>query len=120
MKTFLLFLFALACCTFVKAQTQPADSLFLVTISLGEAWDKSKKADEQMYFKEHSAHLKSLRDAGKIKIGARYAANGMLVISAPSLQGAKEMMNSDPSIVNKLFTNEIQKLYVFYDGCVGK
>jgi hypothetical protein len=120
MKMLLLLFFALVIGLNAKAQTQPADSLYLVTISLGETWDKTKKANEQTYFKEHSAHLKSLRDAGKIKFGARYSANGMLVITAPSFQAAKDMINSDPSMINKLFKNDIQKLFVFYDGCVSK
>lgn len=98
----------------------PADSVFMVTVTLGPAWDKAKKANEQTYFKEHSAHLSDLRKRGVIKFGARVAEEGVLVIVAANTVVANELIKSDPSMVNKLFNANVRKMSVFYDGCVEK
>lgn len=105
---------------FANAQTQPADSLYIVTYTTGSAWDVSKKPNEQLYFKEHSANLSSLRKSGVIQFGARYAEKGIIVIKAATFQKAKEIITADVSVVNKLFNADVQKLNVFYDGCVSK
>lgn len=109
------FLFANA-----KAQTQRTDSLYIVTFTTGSAWDFSKKPHEQPYFKEHSMNLSTLRKEGIIKLGARYADKGIIVITASNLQAAKELIGADASVVNKLFTADVQKLSVFYEGCINK
>ena len=105
----------------VKAQTpNPLDSLFMVTYTVGSSWDTSKQPNEQLYFKEHSANLSKLRKEGVIKVGARYADKGMIVISAESFATAKEIILSDIAVVNKLFVADIQKLNVIYEGCLER
>ena len=119
MKTIIVILF-IALSHFVNAQTQPGDSLYIVTYTTGSAWDVSKKPNEQLYFKEHSANLSSLRKSGVIQFGARYAEKGIIIIKAATFQKAKEIIDADASVINKLFNAEVQKLNVFYDGCVSK
>jgi hypothetical protein len=97
-----------------------ADSLFVVTYTTGPAWDHTKSPGEQIYFKEHSANLSKLRKEGVIKAGARYGEKGMIFISAQSLALAKEIIQSDLAVINKLFIADIQKLLVFYDGCLER
>lgn len=105
----------------VNAQRiNPADSLFIVTYTVGSSWDASKQPNEQMYFKEHSATLSNLRKEGVIKAGARFADKGMIVITANSLTTAKEFILSDVAVVNKVFDADIQKLNVFYEGCLER
>jgi len=105
----------------VNAQTpNSADSLFIVTYMVGSSWDTSKQPNEQMYFKEHSANLSKLRKEGVIKAGARFADKGMIVISVKSFTTAKEIILSDVAVVNKLFEADIQRLNVFYEGCLER
>jgi len=105
----------------VNAQTtNPADSLFIVTYTVGSSWDANKQPNEQLYFKEHSAILSKLRKEGVIKAGARFADKGMIVITANSFTTAKKIILSDIAVVNKLFDADIQKLNVFYEGCLER
>jgi hypothetical protein len=88
----------------VNAQTPNAsDSLFIVTYSVGSAWDANKQPNEQLYFKEHAANLSKLRKEGVIKAGARFADKGMIVINTTSLTTAKEIILSDIAVIHKLF-----------------
>jgi len=105
----------------VNAQTSnPPDSLFIVIYSVGSLWDTTRQPDEQMYFKEHSANLSKLRKEGVIKAGARFADKGMIVIAAKSMTTAKEIILSDIAVIQKLFDADIQKLNVFYEGCLER
>ena len=104
----------------VNAQTPNAsDGLFIVTYSVGSAWDVNKQPNEQLYFKEHSADLSKLRKEGVIKAGARFADKGMIVINASSLT-PREIILSDKAVIHKLFYADVQKLNVFYEGCLEK
>jgi hypothetical protein len=105
----------------LQAQSQPAkDSLYIVTYTTGSAWDVAKKPNEQNYFKEHSSNLSAWRKNGIIKLGARYAEKGMIIIAAGSIQAARELIFTDPAVVNKLFNADVQKLNLFYEGCLEK
>ena len=104
----------------LSAKADSPDSLYLVTYSLGPSWDESKNPGEQAYFKEHSSRLGQLRKEGIIKFGARYADKGMTIITAPTMVAAKDIISKDPGIVNKLFVADIQKLSIFYDGCLER
>lgn len=103
----------------VVAQTAP-DSLYIVTYTAGSAWDNTKAPNEQPYFPDHSANLGKLRKEGVIKAGARYAEKGIIFITASSLQAAREIILADQAVANKLFNADVQKLNVFYDGCIEK
>jgi uncharacterized protein YciI len=114
--------FALLCLTVKLTRAQEnlkRDSLYVVTFTTGAAWDVAKAPQEQNYFKEHSANLSKLRKEGLIKLAARYADKGIIVVAASSILEARKRINSDPAVINKLFDADIQKLLVFYDGCMG-
>jgi hypothetical protein len=118
---FFIAIFAGLCFTVqAKSQTQTVDSLYIVTYTTGTAWDKTKKPNEQIHFKEHGANLSALRKNGTIKFGARYADKGIIIITAASFQTARELINADQAVVNKLFNADIQKLNPFYEGCVER
>jgi hypothetical protein len=117
MKSFL-FLFLLVS-SGSYAQTG-ADSLFIVTYTVGSLWNETKQPNDQLHFKEHSANLSNLRKEGIIKAGARYGDKGMIVIAAKSITKAREIILNDVAVINKLFTADIQKLNVFYEGCLER
>jgi len=105
--------------TQVRAQA-PTDSLYIVTYTTGSAWDSVKAPQEQRYFAEHSRNLAALRKTGIIKMGARYAEKGIIIIAAPSGKVAYELIHADEAVANHLFNADIQKFNVFYDGCITK
>ncbi len=103
------------------AQTESTlDSLYIVTYTIGSSWDATKQPNEQTYFKEHSVNLSKLRKEGIIKAGARYGDKGIIVIASKSMTMAKEIIFNDVAVINKLFMADIQKLSVFYDGCLER
>ena len=100
------------------AQPPASSQLFAVEIKVGPKWETAKPAHEQALFREHSANLRRLRDAGSLVMGARYSDKGLVVLSAPSLADAKAMMDQDPSIVAGVFAYEAYPFNVFYPGSV--
>jgi hypothetical protein len=104
----------------VVVNGQARDSLYAVTYTVGPLWDMNKGPNEQQYFKEHSARLGELRKDGVIKAGARFGEKGLIVITATSLNAAKEIIVADVAVINKLFNAEVEKLNVFYDGCLER
>jgi hypothetical protein len=116
----LLLAFAIISTSSFAQSPAPADSLYIVTYTTGPSWDQSKKPNEQPHFKEHGVRLGQLRKEGVIKFGARYAEKGMIVIAAASYSAAKEIINADDAVQNKLFDADVQRLNVFYDGCLKK
>lgn len=96
------------------------DSLYMVTYTTGPAWDANKQPQEQPWFKEHSANLSKLRKDGIIKAGARYADKGIIVVAAKTIIAAKELIFADVAVTNKLFMADVQKLNIFYEGCLER
>ncbi len=94
------------------------DPLFAVELRTGPQWDASRKPHEQAHFREHSANLKSMRDAGHVKVGARYADKGFLVVAAPSEAAVRALMDADPSVQAQVFAYDVHPFAVFYPGCV--
>ncbi|MGI9219659.1 MAG: YciI family protein [Woeseiaceae bacterium] len=95
-------------------------SWFAVEISVGPGWDESISPYEQAYFKEHSAHLAELRQAGHIVMGARYSDVGLLVIQALAAEDVRDLMDGDPSMQAGTFQYSIYPMNIFYPGFVGK
>jgi hypothetical protein len=91
---------------------------FMVEYRTGASWDAAKPAHEQKYFADHSAHLKRLRDEGRILLGARYADKGMLIMQASSAEELRKLISEDAAISNRLFVFELHPFQVFYGGCV--
>ena len=94
--------------------------LFAVEIKVGSKWDQSKPPQEQQYFREHSANLKRLRDAGSLIIGARYSDKGLVILAAQSEEEARAMMDVDPSMKAEVFKYELHPFGVFYSGTVNQ
>jgi hypothetical protein len=94
--------------------------LFAVEIKVGSKWDQSKPPQEQQYFREHSANLKRLRDAGNLIMGARYSDKGLVILAAQTEEEAKAMMDVDPSIKGDVFKYELHPFGVFYSGSVNQ
>jgi hypothetical protein len=117
-KIMLTLLTVLVLTPYVYAQSM--DSLYVVTYTTGSSWDMNKPPHEQTYFKEHSARLGQLRKEGVIKFGARYGEKGMIVIAASSSTAANDIVHVDQAVINKLFVADVQKLNIFYDGCLER
>lgn len=117
---FILLLTMITLSTRVFSQSDSPDSLYIVTYTTGEGWDHTKSPNDQPYFKEHSSHLSSLRKSGTITFGARYAEKGIIIVKARSRAHADELINSDQAIDHKLFNADIQRLSVFYPGCIER
>jgi hypothetical protein len=118
-----LLLLAVAACITSPVNAQeinPADSVYLVTYSTGPVWDNAKQPYEQPFFKEHSANLSRLRKEGVITAGARYADKGIIFIKAKTMLAARDFVLTDLAVINKLFVADIQKLSVFYEGCIER
>lgn len=90
-------------------------SVYIVEYSKGSKWDNTKEFDGQKFAKYHSAHLQSLRKQGIIQFGARYSDKGIIFIAAMGMDNAKQIVNSDSAVINKMFTATINELNVFYD-----
>lgn len=90
--------------------------LFAVEIMVGPKWDQAKPPQDQRFFKEHSANLRRMREAGVLVAGARYSDKGLLVVSAASIAEVRDHMAQDPSISAGTFVYEVHSLNVFYPG----
>jgi hypothetical protein len=119
---YLLLLLAIASTRIGLAQSEQKaiDSLYIITYTTGPAWDISKSPADQPYFREHGARLGQLRKDGIIKFGARHGDKGSVVIAAKNFQAAKEIVLADVAVANKLFSVVVEKLNIFYGGCLEK
>lgn len=111
----------------VPVRGQPADAasavvaaprLFAVEVRIGPRWDAARAPHEQAGFREHGAHLRRLREAGHIVLGARYGDKGLLVFSARSAAEVRALMDPDPSLAAGTFIYELHEFNVFYAGAV--
>lgn len=93
--------------------------LFVAEIRTGPRWDPARPPGEQTLFREHSAHLRKLREAGHIRLGARYGDKGLIVLAAASLEEARAWMDADPSMQHGTFAYELHPFAVFYGGAVA-
>lgn len=89
---------------------------FAVEIKTGPGWVASKPPQEQAFFREHSAHLRRLREAGTLVMGARYGDKGLLVLAAESAAAARALIEQDPSMRAGTFVFELHEFGVFYGG----
>ncbi len=91
---------------------------FIVLYTLGENWDTTKQAHEQLYFSDHSSHLSGLRKTKQIDIGGRYGDTGMILLKAKDEAEAQNLVKKDIAIQNKIFTAKIFSFNPFYTGCI--
>lgn len=99
-----------------SAPAAPELPLFAVEIRTGPKWDAAKPPPEQAWFREHSAHLRRLREAGQIRFGARYGDKGLIVLAAATIEEARSWMDADPSMQHGTFAYELHPMAVFYGG----
>lgn len=113
-------LFCALCAGAVLANDPSPHKLFAVEITTGAKWDTAKSPPQQAFFKEHSAHLKKLRDEGRISMGARYSDKGLIVLQAADEAEARALMAADPSMQAETFKFSLHEMRVFYPGQVGE
>jgi hypothetical protein len=116
----LLFFLLLTSKPSVSQDTAPGSGLsyFIVLYTTGANWDQSKPAGEQEYFRDHSAYLAELRKSDLIHLGGRYSDTGMILLRALDEAEARDMVNKDVAVRNKLFKAEVYPFSAFYKGCV--
>src|SRR5262245_18550653 len=85
------------------APGSPELPLFAVEITIGSKWDSKRPPQDQLYFREHSANLKRLRDAGQLVVGARYSDKGVVIVAAENDAAVRAMMDEDPSMTAGVF-----------------
>ena len=90
--------------------------LFAVVVTVGAKWDAAKPPQDQALFREHSAHLKKLRDGGHLVMGARYSDKGLVILAAEDEAAARAMIDEDPSMKAETFRYEVYPFNVFYSG----
>jgi uncharacterized protein YciI len=101
------------------AEAAAEPQLFALELRIGPKWDASKPAAEQTHFSAHSAHLRQLREAGQLVLGARYGDKGLVVLSAPTLAAARALVEQDPALMHGTFSYELHPMRVFYPGAVA-
>ncbi len=92
--------------------------LFVAEITVGRNWDAARSPQDQQHFREHSANLKRLRDAGALLIGGRYSDKGIIVLAAKGAAEARAMLDEDPSFKAEVFKYELHPFAVFYGGTI--
>ncbi|WP_438483212.1 YciI family protein [Oleiharenicola lentus] len=93
-----------------------AGKLFIVHFTIGPAWDAAKPAPQQAHFKEHSANLARLRQAGLLVLGARYADKGMILLRVPDEAAVHAELAQDPAIAAGVFRAQVDEFRPFYHG----
>lgn len=92
--------------------------LYAVEITTGPRWDAALRPQDQPLFREHSAHLRQLRERGHLVTGARYADKGLVVLAAADEAAARALMDADPSMQAGTFRYVLHPYSVFYGGTV--
>ncbi len=105
----------------VGSAVVPANELplFAIEITVGQSWNQAKPAQEQQYFREHSANLKRLRDSGALVMGARYSDKGFILLAAKDEAHVRTMLDEDPSFKAEVFKYQVHPFNVFYGGTVN-
>ncbi|MBL9200340.1 MAG: nuclear transport factor 2 family protein [Opitutaceae bacterium] len=107
-------LIVLACAT--RAADAPATKLFAITITTGPAWDAAKPANEQKFFREHSANLARLRAENMSVLGGRFSDKGFLIVRAASEPAVRAEIAKDPSIAAGIFQASVDEYRAFQHG----
>lgn len=101
------------------ASSSPAQAkVYAVEYRIGPRWRADKPAGDQEHFRDHSAHLRSLREQGSLVLGARYGDKGLILLSAGSEAAARAMVEQDLAVRNGIFSYELHEFSVFYGGAV--
>jgi uncharacterized protein YciI len=98
----------------------PVNDTFAATFRTGPGWDPAKAPQDQAAFAAHSQNLRALRTEGRLLLGGRYGALGLVVLRAASLDEARALVERDPAVKAGTFAVEVQAFYPFMPGCVGQ
>jgi uncharacterized protein YciI len=102
-----------------SAPAAPALRWFAIELRTGPRWEATKPPQEQAGFREHSAHLRTLRQQGHIAMGARYGEVGLIVVRAAHAAEARALFDADPTVQQQVFAIAVHEMGVFYPGWVG-
>jgi uncharacterized protein YciI len=98
----------------------PVNDTFAATFRAGPAWDPAKAPQDQAEFAAHSQNLRALRAEGRLLLGGRYGALGLVVLRAASAEEARSLVERDPAVKAGTFAVDVQPFYPFMPGCVGQ
>jgi uncharacterized protein YciI len=120
----MMLLLALACAAAQAAPAAPpkapVNDTFAATFRTGPAWDQAKAPQDQAHFAAHSQNLRALRAEGRLLLGGRYGALGLVVLRAASLDEARSLVERDPSVKGGTFAVAVEPFHAFMPGCVGE
>lgn len=103
----------------ITAQAPPtADPLFAVTFTTGPAWQADKAPGAQPGFQAHSGNLARLRQEGRILMGGRFGAYGLMLIRARDSAEVRGLFSPDSASALGVFRLEIQSWRTVYEGTV--
>ena len=117
MKTFAAGILSLTLAAVLAAQSPASPArLFAVHFTTGPAWDATKPPNEQPLFKEHSANLNRMRQAGLLVLGGRYGEFGLILVRAPDEAAVQAQLAQDPSLAVGLFKAQVSEFRPFMHG----
>jgi uncharacterized protein YciI len=116
MKLKLAALLLVLACAAPAAEAPAAQKLFAVTITTGPAWDAAKPANEQKFFREHSANLARLRAENVSVLGGRFSDKGFLIVRAADEAAVRAELAKDPSIAAGVFQAAVDEYRPFQHG----
>lgn len=97
---------------------QAPDSLYAVTFTTGAAWDTAKAPADQPFFREHSQNLARLRREGRIVMGGRFGAVGLILLRVRDGREARGLFEGDSTVVRGVFRAEFAAWRTLYEGIV--
>jgi uncharacterized protein YciI len=102
------------------AAEAPGHDTFAATFRTGPSWDPAKAPQDQPHFASHSQNLRALRAEGRLLLGGRYGALGLVVLRAASVDEARSLVERDPAVKAGTFAVEVEPFRAFMPGCVGE
>jgi len=102
------------------ATTQRADSLWALSFTTGPGWRPEIPPAQQAGFGSHSRNLARLRADGRILMGGRYGAVGLMLLRAAGAEEVRAWLAPDSAVAQGVFTAEIVPWRTVYDGVVPR
>lgn len=114
----LILLLPLIASTATAESSSPAtgSGLYLVEFTTGPGWRADVSPPEQTGFREHSANLQRLREAGLLLFGARYGDKGVILLRLPDEAAVQAELTADPAIAAGVFEAAVHEFRPFYPG----
>jgi len=106
--------------TIRQGPPQAADSLWALSFTTGPGWQVDRAPGEQTGFAAHSRNLSRLRTEGRILMGGRYGAVGLMLVRAGSEAEVRQLLAADSAVAAGVFKAEINVWRTVYDGSVPR